>query len=108
MHRVEVEPGVRLSFEDIGAGRPVVLVHGWTMSHRVWNGTAARLAAGRRVVLPDLRGHGDSDKPAAGLGPERHAADLAALLEALDLRDVTLVGWSFGGMAAETAPCAVK
>lgn len=100
MRHVAVAPGVRLAFEDVGAGRPVVLLHGYTMSHRVWATTVAHLAGRHRVVLPDLRGHGDSDKPVADLGPERHAADVAALLDALDLRDATVVGWSFGGMVA--------
>ena len=103
MRHVEVEPGVRLAFAEVGAGRPVVLVHGWTMNHAVWDGLVQVLAPDHRVVLPDLRGHGDSDKPAGDLSPARHAADLAALMEALDLRDVTLLGWSFGGMATMQA-----
>jgi len=103
MAHVEVEPGVRLFYRDVGAGRPVVLVHGWTMSHQVWDTVVAHLAPGHRVILPDLRGHGDSDKPVGDYSPARHAADLGALCERLDLSDVTLVGWSFGGMAAMQA-----
>jgi len=106
MAHVEVEPGVRLFYRDLGAGRPVVLVHGWTMSHAVWDTLVQDLAPRYRVILPDLRGHGDSDKPYGDYGPERHAADLAALMEHLELREVTLVGWSFGGMVAMRAAAA--
>ncbi|MBI5104875.1 MAG: alpha/beta hydrolase [Solirubrobacterales bacterium] len=103
MPRLEVEPGVELFYRDLGHGRPVVLVHGWTMSHRVWDSVVQRLAGRYRMVLPDLRGHGDSDKPIGDYSPARHAADLGALMEGLDLRDVTLLGWSFGGMAVMQA-----
>jgi len=96
----EVEPGVSLYYRDLGRGRPVVLVHGWTMSHLVWDPQVHDLGADHRLILPDLRGHGDSDKPLGDYGPDRHAADLGALLEQLDLHEVTLVGWSFGGMTA--------
>jgi non-heme chloroperoxidase len=100
MARLEVEPGVELFYRDLGRGRPLVLLHGWTMSNRFWDRQVQDLAADHRVVLPDVRGHGDSDKPMGDYGPDRHAADAAALMDALDLRDVTLVGWSFGGLTA--------
>lgn len=103
MATVEVEPGVRLFYREVGAGRPVVLVHGWTMSHRVWDSLVAELAPSYRVILPDLRGHGDSDKPVGDYSPRRHARDLGVLLEHLDARDTTLLGWSFGGMVAMQA-----
>jgi non-heme chloroperoxidase len=106
MRHVEVEPGVRMAYQDIGAGRPVVLVHGWTMSHQVWDTVVQDLAPCHRLILPDLRGHGDSDKPIGDYSPERHAADLGALMEHLDLRDATLLGWSFGGMATMRAAAA--
>jgi non-heme chloroperoxidase len=101
--RVEVQPGVELFVRDVGSGPPVVLLHGWTMSHLVWDRQVAELAVDHRVVLPDLRGHGDSDKPVGDYSPARHAADVSAVLDALDLRDVTLVGWSFGGLTAMQA-----
>ena len=97
---VEVEPGVDLFYRAVGSGRPVVLLHGWTMTHLVWDRQVSDLAGEYRVVLPDLRGHGDSDKPVGAYDPDRHAADVAALLEHLDLREATLVGWSFGGLTA--------
>jgi non-heme chloroperoxidase len=96
----EVEPGVRLFYRDLGAGRPVVLLHGWTMTHQVWDRTVQDLASRFRLILPDLRGHGESDKPVGDYAPDRHAADVHALMAQLDLRDVTLIGWSFGGTTA--------
>jgi non-heme chloroperoxidase len=109
MAYVEVEPGVRMFYRDLGpgnAGRPVVLLHGWTMSHEVWDRQVRTLGAHHRVILPDLRGHGASDKPLGPYDPDRHAADVAALLDHLDLHDVTLLGWSFGGMVAMRAAAA--
>lgn len=96
----EVDDGVNLFFRDVGRGRPLVFLHGWTMTHQVWDRQVQDLAADYRLILPDLRGHGDSDKPVGPYDPARHAADVGALMEQLDLRDVTLVGWSFGGMTA--------
>lgn len=115
MAHVEVEPGVRLFYRDVGpasaVGRPVVLVHGWTMTHQVWDRQVwdrqvQDLAGRHRVILPDLRGHGDSDKPVGRYDPDRHAADLAVLLDHLDVRNATLVGWSFGGTVAMRAAAA--
>ncbi len=96
----EVDTDVRLFYRDVGRGRPLVLLHGWTMTHQVWDRQVRDFAGDYRLILPDLRGHGDSDKPVGDYAPARHAADVNALIESLDLRDVTLVGWSFGGMTA--------
>jgi pimeloyl-ACP methyl ester carboxylesterase len=81
-----------------GSGRPVVLIHGWPLSGDSWSAQVpAIVAAGYRVVTYDRRGFGRSDKPAHGYGYDTLAADLQALLEGLDLHDVTLVGFSMGG-----------
>ena len=99
--RVEVEPGVELAVQDLGAGRPVVLIAGFGMSHDAWDGQVRLLTeAGHRVVCIDLRGTGDSDKPLDGYEVERMAADVIAVLDALDLSDTTLVGWSFGAQVS--------
>lgn len=90
---------VSLHLEDTGgSGRPVVLLHGWPLSSAAWKDQVPALAAeGYRVIAYDRRGFGRSDKPAAGYGYDTLADDLAAVLEELDLRDVTLVGFSMGG-----------
>ena len=88
-----------LSYVDEGAGTPVVLVHGTPTWSFLYRHLVARLAAaGHRVIAPDHLGFGLSDRPAgAGYRPEDHARRLAALLDALDLRDITLVVHDFGG-----------
>ena len=81
-----------------GPGRPVVLIHGWPLSGESWSEQLPALReAGHRVITYDRRGFGRSDKPLAGCGYDRLTEDLHALLEALDLRDATLVGFSMGG-----------
>jgi pimeloyl-[acyl-carrier protein] methyl ester esterase len=91
----ETDDGVSLSYEEEGGGPPLVFVHGWAMSGRVWRFQAQAFAPGRRVVMPDLRGHGRS-----GAGGEctleRLGDDLAGLFAGLDLRDGVVVGWSLG------------
>lgn len=76
---------------------PVVLVHGWKGSHRLWDRTVVELEArGVRVVAFDLRGMGESGKPAGRLDFDTLADDLGEVLAAFDVRDATLVGWSMG------------
>lgn len=90
---------ITLSYTDSGGdGRPVVLIHGWPLSGASWSEQVPALTdAGYRVLTYDRRGFGDSDKPADGYDYDTFAADLAGLLEGLDLSDVTLVGFSMGG-----------
>src|ERR1017187_3497570 len=89
---------IDLYYEDHGTGRPVVLIHGWPLSGRSWEKqTMALLAAGHRVITYDRRGFGNSDKPASGYDYDTFAADLHQLITKLDLRDVTLAGFSMGG-----------
>jgi pimeloyl-ACP methyl ester carboxylesterase len=94
--------GVRLAYREIGEGRPLVLIHGFFSTANVnWvrYGHAAKIAAGGyRVVMPDLRAHGDSDKPhdAAAYPPDVLADDGFALLEHLELTDYDLGGYSLG------------
>jgi pimeloyl-ACP methyl ester carboxylesterase len=81
-----------------GTGRPVVLIHGWPLSGEAFkNQIPALQAAGYRVITYDRRGFGRSDKPMTGYTYDTLTEDLQALLEELDLRDVTLVGFSMGG-----------
>ncbi len=89
---------VELYYEDHGAGKPVVLIHGWPLSGRSWeNQVPALVDAGHRVITYDRRGFGDSSQPWDGYDYDTFAADLDALLTHLDLREVTLVGFSMGG-----------
>jgi non-heme chloroperoxidase len=88
---------IELYYEDQGAGRPVVLVHGYPLDGRSWERqTRALLAAGHRVITYDRRGFGQSSKVAHGYDYDTFAADLDAVLTILDLRDVVLVGFSMG------------
>ena len=81
-----------------GSGRPVVLIHGWPLSGEAFSGQVpALVAAGYRVLTYDRRGFGRSDKPRSGYGYDTLTEDLDTLLVALDLNDVTLVGFSMGG-----------
>ena len=89
---------VELHYEDHGAGKPVVLIHGWPLSGRTWeNQVPALVEAGYRVISYDRRGFGNSSQPWGGYDYDTFAADLNALMEHLDLHDATLVGFSMGG-----------
>jgi non-heme chloroperoxidase len=88
---------INLYYEDLGSGPAVVLLSGWPLDSRSWEPqTHALLAAGYRVIAYDRRGFGQSSRPAAGYDFDTLAADLSTLLTELDLRDVTLIGFSLG------------
>jgi non-heme chloroperoxidase len=88
---------IEIYYEDHGSGSPVVLIHGWPLNGDAWEKqTAALLAAGHRVITYDRRGFGRSSKPGVGYNYDTFAADLNALLSALDLTGVSLVGHSMG------------
>jgi non-heme chloroperoxidase len=90
--------GTELFYRDWGAGRPVVFVHGMLMSSDMWQYQMLHLTEnGFRAVACDRRGHGRSDDPGRGYEFDTLADDLAALLNRMDLTDVTLVGHSMGG-----------
>lgn len=89
---------IDLYYEDHGAGKPVVLVHGWPLSGRSWEKQVqVLLDAGHRVITYDRRGFGDSSKPTFGYDYDTLSEDLHKLVTNLDLRDITLVGFSMGG-----------
>jgi non-heme chloroperoxidase len=91
--------GITLHYTDTGGdGRVVVLIHGWPLNGRSWaDQEGALVDAGYRAIAYDRRGFGSSDKPDSGYDYDTFAADLAGLLDGLDLSDVTLVGFSMGG-----------
>jgi 3-oxoadipate enol-lactonase len=86
-------------YEVLGTGPPVVLLHPFPANHDLWKPAAQALVSHYRVILPDLRGHGDSD---IGEGPatmEKHAADMARVLDHEEVGRTPLVGVSIGGYA---------
>lgn len=101
-HIFTAPDGVRLAWHELGEGRPVVLIHGYVSSadmNWIRFGHAEKVAhAGFRVIMPDLRGHGQSDKPHAPelYGPDVLTDDGFALLEHLGLSDYDLGGYSLG------------
>ncbi|APT58903.1 arylesterase [Roseomonas gilardii] len=98
MSFIEARDGTPLFYKDWGAGKPVVLVHGWPLNADMWEYQAPFLAEnGCRVIAYDRRGFGRSGQPWSGYDYDTMADDLAALFDALDLRDATLVGFSMGG-----------
>lgn len=89
---------LEIHYEDYGTGKPVVLIHGWPLSARSWeHQVPALVEAGYRVITYDRRGFGDSSQPWNGYDYDTFTADLHALLEHLDIREATLVGFSMGG-----------
>ncbi|MBL9149428.1 MAG: alpha/beta hydrolase [Phycisphaerae bacterium] len=100
MDSIVTPDGARIAFKDWGPrnGRPVVFSHGWPLSGDAWDDQMLFLTErGFRCVAHDRRGHGRSSQPASGNDMDHYADDLAALVRALDLRDVTHVGHSTGG-----------
>ena len=94
----ENSTSVELYYEDHGSGSPVVLIHGWPLSGRSWEYQVPALVdAGHRVITYDRRGFGNSFQPWDVYDYYTFAADLDALLTHLDVRGVTLVGFSMGG-----------
>jgi non-heme chloroperoxidase len=98
MSTVTATDGTELYYKDWGEGPVVTFSHGWPLSADAWDGQMLFLAQnGYRVVAHDRRGHGRSDQASARNDMDGYADDLAAVIDALDLHDVTLVGHSTGG-----------
>ncbi|MFJ8738631.1 alpha/beta fold hydrolase [Embleya sp. NPDC127516] len=102
--RVAVDDGVALNVAVGGAGRPVVLLHGFPQTHLMWRHVAADLAADHTVICPDLRGYGDSDKPVDRDGltyaKRTMAADVVTLARALGHERFALAGHDRGALVA--------
>ncbi len=98
MPYIDAADGTKLYYKDWGEGAPVVLVHGWPLSADMWERQAPFLAEnGLRVIAYDRRGFGRSDQPFDGYDYDTFSGDLAAIIDTLDLKDATLVGFSMGG-----------
>lgn len=97
--------GVDIAYSDIGEGRSLVLLHGFSLSKRVWSDlgyTAPLVDASYRVIAVDLRGHGDSGKPhdAAAYSADKEASDIKAVLDSIGVGRANFMGYSRGGRLA--------
>lgn len=98
---VAARDGTKLFVQDWGSGPPLLLLTAWTFNASTWGSQIAALdAKGFRCVAPDRRGHGRSEMPSSGYDLDTLTDDVAAVIEARDLRDVTLVGFSMGTVEA--------
>ena len=98
MSTITVKDGTTIYYKDWGEGPVVTFSHGWPLNSDAWDGQMLFLAQnGFRVVAHDRRGHGRSSQASSGNDMNGYADDLAAVIEALDLKEVSLVGHSTGG-----------
>jgi len=98
MSRITTRDGTEIYYKDWGHGPAVVFSHGWPLNADAWDGQMLFLAQnGYRTVAHDRRGHGRSSQASSRNDMNGYADDLAELIEALDLTDITLVGHSTGG-----------
>lgn len=96
--RTTASPSTELHYVDLGSGQPVVLIHGWPLSHRMWESQITALCdGGYRCIAYDRRGFGESGKPSGGYDYDSFASDLNDLMTQLDVHDAALVGFSMGG-----------
>ena len=95
-HTVEIEDGVTLHYIEAGAGKPLLIIPSWSLSAAAYMLQLHGLSDSRRVMALDMRGHGESSPPAHGYRVSRLAADVRALIDALDLGEVDMMGHSIG------------
>ncbi|WP_043931712.1 alpha/beta fold hydrolase [Bacillus sp. EB01] len=95
---IEVEPGVELFVQDSGSGEPIVFIPGFTFTTEVFSKQLEHFSKTNRTIILDPRSHGRSSMSLHGNDYVTHGADLAKVLEALNVKNATLVGWSFGAL----------
>src|SRR4051794_5957037 len=86
-----------IAYEVLGNGPPVVLLHPFPVHHEFWNPVLGALSSRYRLILPDLRGHGESELGHGPANMRKHARDLDALLNAIGIERAAFVGVSIGG-----------
>lgn len=102
MQELRVDDGTRIAYSDDGKGPTLIFVHGWSMTHHVWDLQIQHFRRSHRVIAPDLRGCGTSGARPGSHNMARYATDIQQLLTDLEVQDATLVGWSMGaGICAE-------
>ncbi|MEX2117314.1 MAG: alpha/beta hydrolase [Bacteroidota bacterium] len=98
MSTIKTKDGTEIYYKDWGSGQPVVFSHGWPLTSDAWESQMVFLASnGYRCIAHDRRGHGRSSQPWNGNEMNTYADDLSELIEALDLKGITLAGHSTGG-----------
>ena len=98
MSTITTKDGTQIYYKDWGSGPAITFSHGWPLNADMWDGQMLFLSQnGFRVVAHDRRGHGRSSQASSGNDMDGYADDLAAVIETLDLKDVTVVGHSTGG-----------
>jgi pimeloyl-ACP methyl ester carboxylesterase len=96
-HRFVDAGGLRMHVAEAGEGDPIVMLHGWPQHWYLWRDVIPLVAPHARLICPDLRGFGWTDVPSSGYDRETMARDVLALLDALELERVRLVGHDWGG-----------
>jgi pimeloyl-ACP methyl ester carboxylesterase len=99
-HRYVDAGGLGVHLAEAGEGEPVLLLHGWPQHHYMWRALIERLAPSYRLLIPDLRGFGWTDAPGDGYDGETFARDQVALLDALEIERVKVIGHDWGGWTA--------
>jgi len=90
--------GITLNYDIIGQeGLPVILIHGFGLDHSIWRTVATKFLGNQRVILPDVRGHGESDAPEEAYSMKELAGDISGLLDFLGITKATICGHSMGG-----------
>src|ERR1700752_2275401 len=88
--------GIRIHYLEVGSGRPIVFISGWTMPAWIWYKQIDECSKKYRVIAVEPRSQGESDKPTYGHLPETRARDYKELVDQLGLKQPVLIGWSMG------------
>jgi 3-oxoadipate enol-lactonase len=99
MSSIQID-NIEMAYTDVGAGRPVVLIHGYPFNRSLWNEQIEVLSQNHRVIAPDLRGFGESEASDGTATMNRMAQDVALLLDHLGIARATIAGLSMGGYVA--------